>query len=115
MLLFNSHIQKPATANVDVEQERQRINAPVDFSITSYVAVVNTVQELSTDEKIDSFDVFKDPQNREIFMAAEPATHLLWLKKKLVSYQHSFSLLMTYFLPPYPEMWTKKLSLISAV
>ncbi|KAK3124762.1 hypothetical protein QOZ80_7BG0592280 [Eleusine coracana subsp. coracana] len=72
-----------ATANVDAEQERQRINSPVDFSITSCVAVVNTIQELSTDEKIDSFDVFKDPQNREIFMAAEPATGLLWLKKKL--------------------------------
>ncbi|KAK3128411.1 hypothetical protein QOZ80_6BG0461280 [Eleusine coracana subsp. coracana] len=71
------------TTNVDAEQERPRINAPMDFSITSCVVVVNTIQEFLNDEKIDSFDVSKNPQNREIFMAAESTTRVLWRKKKL--------------------------------
>jgi hypothetical protein len=39
---------------------------------------------LSTDEKVTAADVFKDPDNREIFLSSkedDPRVALLWLRK----------------------------------
>ncbi|XP_062201039.1 uncharacterized protein LOC133903625 [Phragmites australis] len=53
------------------EQARAKTKAQEDdFSIKACIAIVNTMQELLPDEKADAFDVFKDAQNREIFMNA---------------------------------------------
>jgi hypothetical protein len=41
---------------------------------------------LSTDEKAAAGDVFKDPDNREIFLSSkedDPEVALVWLKKAL--------------------------------
>jgi hypothetical protein len=46
---------------------------------------VNTIEELSGEEKAEAFDVFKDAQNRQIFMIAEPVSRLIWLRKEMVS------------------------------
>jgi hypothetical protein len=43
------------------------------------------MQELSCEERADTYDVFKDIQHREIFMTVDPSSSLIWLKKKIVS------------------------------
>jgi hypothetical protein len=43
------------------------------------------MEELSCEERVDTYDVFKDIQHREIFMIADPSSRLIWLKKKIVS------------------------------
>ncbi|WVZ91354.1 hypothetical protein U9M48_037541 [Paspalum notatum var. saurae] len=57
-----------------------------DFSIKKCISLVNTIEELSGEEKADAFDIFKDAQNREIFMTGEPNARLIWLWKKMVAY-----------------------------
>jgi hypothetical protein len=44
---------------------------------------VDNVEDLSDDEKVEASDVFKDPQNRVIFMTAKDSTRLKWLRKKI--------------------------------
>jgi hypothetical protein len=56
-----------------------------DFSIKNCISYVNTIEELSGEEKAEAFDVFKDAQNRQIFMTAEPVSRLIWLRKEMVS------------------------------
>ncbi|KAL6890595.1 hypothetical protein ACP4OV_008850 [Aristida adscensionis] len=55
-----------------------------DFSIKKCISVLNTMEELTSEEKAHAYDVFKDPQDREIFMTAEPITRLIWMRKKLL-------------------------------
>jgi len=45
---------------------------------------VNSIEELSSEKKAEAFDVFKDAQNRQIFMTAEPVARLIWLRNKMV-------------------------------
>ncbi len=72
--------------------EKSRVVAEADdFSIKKCISLVNTMEELSGEEKAEAFDIFKDAQNREIFMTAEPITHLIWLRKKMVSLSTIFS------------------------
>ncbi|KAL6899391.1 hypothetical protein ACP4OV_006049 [Aristida adscensionis] len=72
-----------------VEQEaaeaaRARENESAgDFSIKRCIEVLNTMDELTSEEKADCYEVFKDAQDREIFLTAEPVTRLIWLRKKL--------------------------------
>ncbi|KAF0903342.1 hypothetical protein E2562_026784 [Oryza meyeriana var. granulata] len=40
------------------------------------------MEELSNEEKVKSFGVFKDSQNREIFMIAGHVTRLMWIDTK---------------------------------
>ena len=45
---------------------------------------------LSTDEKAAAFDVFKDPDNREIFLSSkedDPQAALVWLRKAVAKLQ----------------------------
>ncbi|KAJ1295110.1 hypothetical protein BS78_01G198700 [Paspalum vaginatum] len=56
-----------------------------DFSIKKCISLVNTIGELSNEEKADAFDIFKDAQNREIFMTGEPNARLIWLRKKMAT------------------------------
>jgi hypothetical protein len=44
---------------------------------------VDNIEELSDDEKVDAYDVFKDAENRAIFMIAKESTRLKWLRKKI--------------------------------
>jgi hypothetical protein len=68
-----------------------------DFSIKNCISYVNTIEELSGEEKAEAFDVFKDAQNRQIFVTAEPVSHLIWLRKEMVS-TCSFCVLSSNFL-----------------
>ena len=44
---------------------------------------MNTTEELSSEEKVEVFDVFKDAQN-SVFMTVEPITRLICLRKEIV-------------------------------
>lgn len=63
-------------------KEKAKASEADDFSIKNCLSLVNTIEELSGEEKAEAFDVFKDAQNREIFMTAEPTARLIWLRKK---------------------------------
>jgi hypothetical protein len=43
------------------------------------------MEDLSCEERADTYDVFKDIQHREIFMTVDPSSRLIWLKKKIVN------------------------------
>lgn len=65
---------------------RERAEEPKtvdDFSIKKCISVVNTMGELSIDEKADAFEVFKSEQNREIFLSADEASRLVWLRRRM--------------------------------
>ncbi|WVZ97044.1 hypothetical protein U9M48_042609 [Paspalum notatum var. saurae] len=69
-------------------EERARTNTNEnDFSLPMCIAVVDGIEDLSKDEKIDAFDIFKDAQNRAIFMTAKDATRVKWLRKKIGTHQ----------------------------
>jgi hypothetical protein len=75
--------EKQAEAE-SMQQERAKSNQHEDeFPIPVCIAVVEKMDDLSDDEKVKAYDVFKDPQNRAIFMTAKDSTRLKWLRKKI--------------------------------
>uniref|UniRef100_A0A0E0MK33 Myb/SANT-like domain-containing protein n=1 Tax=Oryza punctata TaxID=4537 RepID=A0A0E0MK33_ORYPU len=64
-------------------KKREEASKVDDCSIRNCITVVETMEELSNEEKVKSFGVFKDAQNREIFMSAGPMTRLMWLRTML--------------------------------
>lgn len=66
-------------------KKREEASKVDDCSIRNCITVVESMEELSNEEKVKSFGVFKDVQNREIFMSAGPMTRLIWLRTMLVS------------------------------
>jgi hypothetical protein len=65
----------------ELERARTKTEA-ADFSIKTCNPLLATMEELSCEERVDAYDVFKDIQHREIFMTADPSSRLIWLKKK---------------------------------
>jgi hypothetical protein len=64
--------------------ERATTNANEDdFPIQTCIAIMDGMEEFSDDDKVDAYDVFKDAQNRAIFMTAKDATRIKWLRKKI--------------------------------
>lgn len=69
-----------------MQQERARSNVHEDeFPIPVCIAVVDSMEDMSDDEKVLAYDVFKDPQNRAIFMTAKDSTRLKWLRRKITT------------------------------
>ncbi|KAF0889617.1 hypothetical protein E2562_029291 [Oryza meyeriana var. granulata] len=66
-----------------LSREREEASKVDDCSIKSCISVVEAMEELSNEEKVKSFGVFKDSQNREIFMSAGHVIRLMWLKTML--------------------------------
>uniref|UniRef100_A0A0E0PJM0 Uncharacterized protein n=1 Tax=Oryza rufipogon TaxID=4529 RepID=A0A0E0PJM0_ORYRU len=56
-----------------------------EFPIPVCIAVVDSMEDMSDDEKVLAYDVFKDPQNRAIFMTAKDSTRLKWLRRKITT------------------------------
>lgn len=54
--------EKQAEAEV-AQQEKARTNPNEEFSIPMCISVVDSMEELSDDEKVEAYDVFKDAQN----------------------------------------------------
>ncbi|BAH93376.1 Os06g0190900 [Oryza sativa Japonica Group] len=69
-----------------MQQERARSNVHEDeFPIPVCIAVVDSMEDMSDDEKVLAYDVFKDPQNMAIFMIAKDSTRLKWLRRKITT------------------------------
>jgi hypothetical protein len=66
-----------------LERKEQQAEVENTFTIPACIAVVDGIEDLSDDEKVDAYDVFKDARNRAIFMTAKEGTHLKWLRKKI--------------------------------
>jgi hypothetical protein len=50
-----------------LERKEQQAEVENTFTIPTCIAVVDGIEDLSDDEKVDAYDVFKDAQNRAIF------------------------------------------------
>ncbi|TKV97284.1 hypothetical protein SEVIR_9G484250v4 [Setaria viridis] len=64
------------------EKEESEGNA---LSIKKCISVLNTL-EVTKEEKAKSFKLFKDPDNRQIFLSAcddDPEVALLWLRSEI--------------------------------
>uniref|UniRef100_A0A0A9E465 Uncharacterized protein n=1 Tax=Arundo donax TaxID=35708 RepID=A0A0A9E465_ARUDO len=67
-----------------LELKTKQVEEENDFSIKNCNALLSRLEGLSGEERADAYDIFKDVQNREIFMTAEPSSRLIWLRKKIV-------------------------------
>ena len=66
------------------EKEVTRDN---DFSIKRCISVLNSI-EVTKEEKAKAYGVFKNPDNREIFLSAcdeDPESALIWLRNEIIS------------------------------
>lgn len=77
--------EEEAKKREEEAKKREEASKADDCSIRNCITVVESMEELSNEEKVKSFGVFKDAQNREIFMSAGPMTRLIWLRTMLVS------------------------------
>ncbi|XP_072150430.1 uncharacterized protein [Setaria viridis] len=57
-----------------------------DYSVEKYIVVVNSIEDLTIEQKADANELFQSEMNRQIFMMAKnPVVRLVWLKKKIHS------------------------------
>ncbi|CAN6233432.1 unnamed protein product [Urochloa humidicola] len=66
-----------------LEKKEQQAEAENAFSLPACISVVDEMEDLSDDEKVEAYDVFKDEQNRFIFMTANESRRIKWLRKKI--------------------------------
>nr|TKW12228.1 hypothetical protein SEVIR_5G023300v2 [Setaria viridis] len=58
-----------------------------DYSVEKYIVVVNSIEDLTIEQKADANELFQSEMNRQIFMMAKnPVVRLVWLKKKIHRY-----------------------------
>ncbi|KAL6650862.1 hypothetical protein ACP70R_009787 [Stipagrostis hirtigluma subsp. patula] len=53
------------------------------FSISSCIKALHAMTDVSDEVKVLASDVFKDPENREIFLSYEPRLRAMWLKREV--------------------------------
>ena len=71
---------------LEIKEKQAKDEATRDFSITKCIAVLKTMEGVTPAEKIKAFDVFKNAENREIFINAaadEDETALMWLHSQM--------------------------------
>jgi len=55
-----------------------------DYSVEKCIAVVDSIEDLTIEQKADANELFQSEMNRQIFMMTKnPAVRLVWLKKKI--------------------------------
>ena len=62
-----------------VEDERNKPRVVDEYSIKNCIDLLKTM-DITPEEEVKAFRVFKIPENREIFMSAKPETTLMWLR-----------------------------------
>ncbi|CAL5068288.1 unnamed protein product [Urochloa decumbens] len=63
--------------------KEQKVKEADQFTISSCIKAMNTMSDVSDEIKILASDVFKDAENREIFLSYEPRLRTLWLKREV--------------------------------
>ncbi|XP_040378720.1 uncharacterized protein LOC107303897 [Oryza brachyantha] len=61
----------------EMAREKELAKQVDEYSIKNCIAVLSTMKELSPEETAHAFNVFKDTQNREIFMSVDPTSRIL--------------------------------------
>ncbi|OEL26223.1 hypothetical protein BAE44_0012757 [Dichanthelium oligosanthes] len=55
-----------------------------DYSVETCIDIVDTLEELIDDQKVDANELFQSEMNRQIFVKTKnPDVRLIWLKKKI--------------------------------
>jgi hypothetical protein len=65
-----------------IEGEKADLRTVDEFSIKNCIARLNTMQ-VSQEEKVKALRVFKNAENRELFICADLETALLWLRSEM--------------------------------
>ena len=71
---------------VDIKEKQAKEETTQDFSISRCIAVLKTVEGVTLDEKIKAYNVFKIPENCEIFVNAamdQDGSALMWLRSQM--------------------------------
>jgi hypothetical protein len=63
--------------------KEQRAKDADQFTISSCIKALHTMADVSDEVKVLASDVFKDAENREIFLSYEPRLRTLWLKREV--------------------------------
>jgi hypothetical protein len=63
--------------------KEQRAKDVDQFTISSCIKALHPMPDVSDEVKVLASDVFKDPENREIFLSYEPRLRTLWLKREV--------------------------------
>ncbi|CAN6235272.1 unnamed protein product [Urochloa humidicola] len=63
--------------------KEQKVKEADQFTISNCIKAMNTMSDVSDEIKILASDVFKDAENREIFLSYEPRLRTLWLKREV--------------------------------
>ena len=54
-----------------------------DYSVQNCIDIVDTIEELTDEQKTDCNELFQSKMNRQIFVGTKnPKVRLIWLKKK---------------------------------
>lgn len=72
--------------NFKMKQARmkeQKAKEADQFTISNCIKAMNTMTDVSDEIKVLASDVFKDAENREIFLSYEPKVRALWLKREV--------------------------------
>ncbi|XP_066365350.1 uncharacterized protein [Miscanthus floridulus] len=57
-----------------------------DYYVEKCIAIVDSIEDLTIEQKADANELFQSEMNRQIFMMTKnPAVRLVWLKKKIHS------------------------------
>ena len=57
-----------------------------DYSVQNCIDIVDTIEELTDEQKTDCNELFQSEMNRQIFVGTKnPKVRLIWLKKKKFS------------------------------
>uniref|UniRef100_A0A0D9XBA6 Myb/SANT-like domain-containing protein n=1 Tax=Leersia perrieri TaxID=77586 RepID=A0A0D9XBA6_9ORYZ len=78
--LMGSYLEMRKEEEAKARVETTKVD---ECSIRNCIAVVESMEDLSVDEKVKSFGIFNDAHNREIFMSAGSSTRLAWLRTML--------------------------------
>lgn len=62
---------------------KEQVKGADQFSISSCIKSLHNLPGVSDQVKLLASDVFKDPENREIFLSYEPKLRALWLKREV--------------------------------
>jgi hypothetical protein len=76
-----AQIQKAQEA---IEEKKKRKE---DYSIEKCIDIVDAMEGLSDEEKVDANDVFENETHRKVFVGTKnPNVRLIWLKKRLLGF-----------------------------
>lgn len=70
-----------------LEKLKEKKRREEDYSVEKCIDIVDTMEELSDEQKADANELFQSEMNRKIFVSTKnPSVRLIWLMKKIARY-----------------------------